>query len=458
MYKNRQKSQTLKILPWKEVRTRVSALNPTLAEEINRISEVDTFSVIHVKYPFGAPIIRNGLLYLNFDGDLLNYKNPNIPNEIRELLDYNWASIPFGLVLHNTFESHIDIPTHTIPLRLLQPGDTFALLSIFEEKGSSHLVVAAQSATAGCRSLITLPSIAHVQYCERLTKKFHLPEVICPKELTDQWPLLQELSEAKLFRSNWECEVLFFSKNFITAMTEQSRLKESLLTRIWKFTTFERNYAMYELVFSIFAETFLPLSIRNSVSVIGTIKHILQVALQQKPAYIPCTNETAGPVSGFMKAIIEVYRIRYYWPVFMQLANYDGTKPVYYSLQKHTFLHTMPKNNNSNNKTILELKEIKEVLELFKEKVLKQQLPISLKGTALYKMLKDVEFDYFHPHTDESGIINDIGLLAEDDKRFSKLILKFEDEKELGFPVKSIFFYGCIRIRPKSKKSSRSKY
>lgn len=441
-------STTLKILPWKEVRSKAISLNPSICGEIDNIEGVENFRVIVATYPFGAPIIRKGLFYLNIDGDFVNYKNSAIPHEIRDLLDYTWLGIPFGMVLHNTFESHVDIPSHTVPLRLLQAGNTFSLLTIFEEKGASYHIVGAQSATAGCRSLITLPSIAHLQYSARLSKKFHLPSVICPKELSDQWELFKTLSEAKSFRSQWECELMFFSKDFVFALEKEHKLRRVLLDYVWEGSAFNRNYQFYDLVFSIFTEDSLSLAIRNSAPVIETVKHILKVALRQAPAYTPCVSEMGGPVSGFMKAVIEVYRIRYYWPLFMQLGFYDGLKPIYYSLQKHTFLHSIPQKNASNNKTILELKEIKEIIGLFKQKVLEQQLPISLKGTALYKMLKDVEFDYFHPHADGDGIINNIGQLASEDKRFLKLTDKFASEKELDFPEKSIFFNGCIRVRP----------
>ena len=444
-------SGTVKILTWKDVRAKVLSLNPTIGSEMDSIKGVNDFRVIVATYPFGAPIIRKGLFYLNFDGDFVNYKNSAIPHEIRNLLEYTWLGIPFGMVMHNTFESHVDIPSHTIPLRLLQAGNTFSLLTIFEEKGASHHLVGAQSATAGCRSLITLPSIAHLQYSARLAKKFHLPTVICPKELPEQWELFKAISESKSFRSQWECELLFFSKDFIEALDHETALKEKLLSYAWSATSFQRNHALYDLVFSTFMEDSLPLSIRNASSVIGTVKHILKIAIKEAPAYTPCTTEIAGPVSGFMKSLIDIYRIRYYWPLFMQLGFYDDLKPIYYSLQKHTFLHSIPQKNASNNKTILELKEIKEIIDLFKEKVLEQQLPISLKGTALYKMFKDVEFDYFHPHTDENGIISDIGLLAHDDKRFLKLASKFTEVTDLDFPVKSIFFNGCIRIRPIDK-------
>lgn len=441
-------SKTVKILTWKEVKKKVLSLNPALGAEIDRVKGVDDFKVIVASYPFGAPIIRKGLFFLNLDGDFVSYKNSAIPHEIRNLLDYNWLGIPFGMVLHNTFESHVDIPSHTVPLYLLAAGRPFSLLTIFEKKGASHHIVGAQSATAGCRSLITLPSIAHAQYSERLTKKFHLPNTICPKELPEQWELFKNISESKSFRSAWECELLFFSKDFITALETERHLKEYLLDFAWNGIAFNRHQALYDLVFSTFVEDALPLSIRNSAPVIETAKHILKIALKQAPAYTPCVSEMAGPVSGLMKSLIEIYRIRYYWPLFMELGFFDDLKPVYYSLQKHTFLHTIPQKNATNNKTIIELKEIKEIIELFRQKVLDQELPISLKGTALYKMFKDVEFDYFHPHTNENGIISDIGQLALDDKRFLKLTDKFATEKQFDFPIKSIFFNGCIRVRP----------
>lgn len=441
-------SKSIQIQTWKDVKRKIISLNPTMGSEIDQIPGVDSFPVLKVQYPYGAPIIRKGLFYLNFDGDFINYKNSAIPHEIRELLNYTWLGIPFGVVTHNSFESHVDIPSHTIPQRLLTPGDAFSLMTIFEKQGSSHHMVGAQSATAGCRSLITLPSIAHYQYNERLSKRYHFDETVCPKDLAGQWELFKELSNAKSFRSNWHCELIFFSEAFVSALNQQTKLKEFLLSSAWNATSFMRHSALYDLVFSTFVEDCLPLSAKNSAPVIETVKHILKLALRQVPGYSPCTTEVAGPITGYTKALIDVYRIRYFWPIFMQVAPFDGNKPIYYSLQKHTFLHTIPQKNTSNNKTIRELIVIKNIIELFREKVLSHELPISLKSTALYKMLKDVEFDFYHPHADETGIINDIDSIAHDDKRFMKIVSKFPNEKNYVFPVKSIFFNGCIRVRP----------
>ena len=241
-------------------------------------------------------------------------------------------------------------------------------------------------------------------------------------------------------------------KDFVQGINDRTSLKEILLSYAWNASSFYRHNALYDLVFSTFVEDSLPLSAKNSAPVIETVKHILKLALKQVPGYAPCTSEVAAPVTGFTKAILDVYRIRYFWPLFMQLANFDGNKPIYYSLQKHTFLHTIPQKNASNNKTIQELVVIKEIIDLFREKVLSHQLPISLKSTALYKMLKEVEFDFYHPHAQEGhGISSDIASLALDDTRFNKVVSKFPNTKNYQFPVKSIFFNGCIRVRPVNK-------
>lgn len=446
-------SKTVEITTWKKVKQKIISLNPLIGSEMDKIPGVDGFKVIRVEYPFGAPIIRKGLFHLNIDGDYINYKNSAIPHEIRDLLNYNWLGIPFGMVTHNTFEAHIDVPSHVIPLRLLQAGNTFSLLTIFEHKGASHHIVGAQSATSGCRSLITLPSIGHQQYNERLAKRYHLEEPIVPKDLFQQWRLFNELANSRSFRSQWNSELIFFSHDFYESLDKQLGLKNNLLSYAWQANAFQRNYNMYELLFSSFVEECLSLSTRNSASVIETVKHLIKLALRQVPGFAPATTEIAGPVTGFTKALLDVYRIRFYLPIFMQLAPYDGNKPIYYSLHKHTFLHTIPQNGNSNNKTIKEMAAIKSIIEEFRNYVLGHKSPFSLKSTALYKMLKEVEFEFYHPHGKEAGLNHDIESIAKEDKRFMKLISKLPIEKDLKFPVKSIFFNGCIRVRPTHTKS-----
>lgn len=444
-------SETVTIKTWKEVKQKIISLNPSIGKEIDSIPGVDDFKIIQAQYPFGAPIERRGLFHLNFDGDIINYKNSAIPHEIRDLLDYDWLGMPFGIVTHNTFESHFDMPSHVIPFRLLQPGFTFSLLSIFDKKGATNNIVGAQSATAGCRSLITLPSIAHFQYNERLAKKFHLDEILCPKSLADQWRLFTSVANAKSFRSQWHTELVFFEKRFVEALETQHKLKADLLSYVWYATGYARHSDLYDLTFSSFTEDCLTLSTKNSDAVIETVKHVLKIGLKVACGFTPSTTEMAGPISGLTKALLDVYRIRFYLPLFMQIGNYDGNKPIYYSLQRHTFVHTIPQKSASNNKTIKELGEIKRIIDQYKDYILNHKSPFSLKSTALYKMLKDVEFDFFHPQGESEGLNPDIQSICDEDKRFMKLINKFPIDKDLKFPEKSIFFNGCIRLRPARK-------
>ncbi len=73
-----------------------------------------------------------------------------------------------------------------------------------------------------------------------------------------------------------------------------------------------------------------------------------------------------------------------------------------------------------------------------------------MKNSFLYKTLQQTEFDFFHPEgsNEESGIFNDIKKMINEDTRYIQNNAEFE-KKHLTFPEHTLFFNGCIRIRPK---------
>jgi hypothetical protein len=435
-----------KIKPWGAIKEAALALNPFIAREINSVCGVDEFPVIVARYSFGSQIVKNGHFHLQQQERYLPLDHPAISNEARELLDYYWRVIPFGMMLHNSVETHIELPTHIIPYRLYQPGCTFSLLSIFEREGYSHIIPESYSITAGSRSLITLPQIAHQQYHKRLSKRLHLQQVFNPRTFAEQWAFFKAISQSKQFQYPWHADIIFFSRYFIEAFNHHPTLKNTLLQSIWQGTAFMRNQTTYDLVWSTFIEGNLSLALKNSLAVMETVRYLLRVIMQANGAYAPSTNDIAGPIEGFSKALLDIYRIRFYLPIFMQPQHYDNTQPVYYSLQKPFFLHAIP-TKNTTSQTINIMKQIKSTFEAFKQQILQDQLPFSLKGTLLYHRLQETEVTFYHPKGGPE-LKEDIETIFADDPRFGKIQQQFCHYHHLNLPDSSMFFHGCIRVRP----------
>ncbi len=204
---------------------------------------------------------------------------------------------------------------------------------------------------------------------------------------------------------------------------------------------------MYDLIWSIFFEK-LSLVIKNAPFILETVKHLIKLSLGEAPGYVPVVGEDQFPSSELTDIFLNIYRIRYYHPAFMEI-GYFNREPVYYSMQKHTFFCNVPQKTNAS-RTIDELVTIKDLILSFKEHVLENKFPFSLENTILYKTLQEVEFDFYHPQGSASLSTDIQGMIAED-PRFSAQIQTMDYDKTLGFPHSSLFFNGCIRIRASKK-------
>jgi hypothetical protein len=441
---------TATVLSWKDVKQKVIELNPFIGNEMDQIPGVDDFKVLRVRYPYGMDIVKAGEFCINYDGQCAYFDSDKTPQNIRDMFDYFWMGIPFGMVTHNAFEAHIQLPSHIVPLRLLNPGKTFSLLTIFEDPSKVHYLQNSQNVMAGCRSLVMLPKISDKVYSERLTRKYGVHQHLNPKSLTNHWELFTELLASPQFECDWYCEVIFFSKEFVKAIEGMSEFKERLLKFIWQFTAFERNQFTYEMIWSLFEEANLDLATRNSIRVVETVKHIIRMCMSEyPPGFVPAIDNSAGPVSQLMETFDQVYRMRYFYPIMLQLASYNGKTPLYYSLNKPAFFHAIPE-KAAVTQGIADTLAIKQVFELFRQKVLHNKLPISLEGTALYEMLEKTEFDFYHTVADSDKLKTDATQLMAEDPRFMQAAKLINYDRDiLRTPEKAIFFNGCIRIRPK---------
>ncbi len=440
------KNNTLQVVTWKDIKNKIIHINPSIGRELDKIRGVNKFRVIVAKYPFADAILNKGKFRLNIDGENISYNSHLISDNIKELLDYHWRTLPFGMVTHNTIESHINHSTHIVPFMLLSPGKTFALLSLFDKSEYSNLISGLYSTTSGCRSLILLPKITHQQSNERLIKHFHIEKYISPQNLSEHWHLLKELSHSPQFHTHWYSEIVLFTTEFVDAIEKTPQVAYMLLHNVWDAMSFRRNEMTYDFIWSIFLQD-LPLSLKHDPLIIETVKHLILIAIKELPGYTPADSNLSGPISDFTHAFLDIYKLRFHLPIFMQLTHYNGDAPIYYTLQKHSFFHEIPEQAKSR-QTINDLIKIKMVLSQFRDYILKNKFEHSLEKTVLYKTMKETEFDFFHPKA-EDELISNIDLIPRDDKRFFKLPYKGHIKEGLGFPSSALFFHGCIRIRPK---------
>jgi hypothetical protein len=448
IHESHQFKNCIDTLTWKEVRDFTHRINPHLAAEFDKVIGIEQLPVLKVRYPFGATITDKGRFHLPINGRNIPWGSPDIPEKIRALLDYPWDTIPFGLVWSNSFESFIELPSHTVPLRLLTQGNMFSLFSIFE-KNNRFLIPGLQSATAGARSLFVLPQIAHKQYNRRLTRWFQIPDDKAnPKDYPHHWDLLKAIANSSRFRTPWHCELLLFTKPFMDRIEQYYRLKAFLLQNVWSGTSFIRSEAKYDMLWSVFTYQNLGASLRSPFA-LETAKHILKMIIKRVPGFAPARNDIAGPVSEFMNIFSNIYKIRYHLPIIMQPYTYDGVNPLYYSLHNYTLLQAFPE-EKTHGQLIRELEDIRKIILTFIEQMNENKLSADLSETTLFEMLNNTEIDFFHS-SGEGNIRKDVEDIPKEDDRFTEPLRGSMKRPDLEFPSSSSFFKGCIRVRPKQE-------
>lgn len=442
------KNSSVEVVCWGDIKASVKPLAPDLYEGIEAISGVDQFPLIRARYPYGATIAKRGKFYVPVNGCSIDFNHPSIAPGLKSLLNYPWKVGPFGMVTHNVCEAFVEMPTHLVPQTLYRAGDVFSLLSLFEEKGLANIVENAYSVSSGSRNLFTLPQIAHSEYNQRLAKHYGINIPLCPQSLSEQWHLFHEIANSEQCDRAWYCEVIYFSKHFIQAMGSCVSFRNTLASRGWGISAFQTYQMAYDAAWAVFVQEHCPLTIKNNVLVMQTINHLLKVCMGQTAAFVPTTGDDTAPTDALTDALLNHYRIRYYWPIFMHAAPCDFSLPMYHSLFKPSFLH--PLANKAIPNTLPDIIAVKAIMDRFIEYLLQDKLCFSLVGTTLHDRLSSLEFDYFHPKGTD-GVRQDIASLAKDDPRFMQVPRQINTKKTYGFPVHSDFFRGCIRIRPKQK-------
>jgi len=434
---------TLQVKKWKDVKNDIQEKNPAFFNLVEKRPQADELNLVCATYPYGAMVIDQGTFNVTLNNELMNFHDNRFPDEIKKLLDYNWVGIPFGIVSQGSMESHISHQHRAIPFRLLKPGKTFSLMTVFEPEKNSYLLRNIYSNSAGCRTMILLPKVTHNYSHDRLSRILRFKEKIIPKTLDEHWHLFKEIASSNAFKTDWKCELIFFSKDFLNNRSENIGFLNELKSNIWKATSFLRNKYCFDFLWSAFEDT-LDLSTKNHVFLIESVKQIIKVAIQEAPAMTPSCDNIPAPINDFSRVFLEDYKLRFHYPVFMNVEHFDGFNPVYYSLHKLTFQHVIP-SKHVPRKTVHEIFVLSELLEQFRDFLLKNYSGYDLKDSYLAQLFEKVSFDFYHPLAENSEkVSNNIEKLVQEDPRFFNLPTQNE---KLSFPYHSIFFHGCVRIK-----------
>ena len=307
--------------------------------------------------------------------------------------------------------------------------------------------------SAGARSILMLPKISKVKNYQRIQRK-HGIFIPPPSKMTDHWQLFKMLYQKELL-GEWNLQIVFFSKQWFENIETKpfEKLRTYLENQILQTLSFSTNLQFWNAYFSIIHNT---AGIRPSQYAYDTAKHLLLLSMGVLPGMAPIINDEAAPIQAIQQLFLEEYRLEDYLPTIMALSRFNPFKPsppVYYSLHYPNALELALK-PTEHSSTILELYEIKNLLQLYLRSLQSQDLNVS--HTVLSEIPKLVDFEFFHSDPKNYRDIQPSDLLLQKDPLFSTMSYDFESKKPRQLPHSAGYLRGCVKISHKDHSKNES--
>lgn len=422
---------------WEEARDEVQAINPGLARAIDAVDPDKRHPLVRARYRFGDLIVKNGEAFLPSPEGVVPTYDQLVQHALGDQLSY--SSIPLFLVLKNTCEVFIDLPSRAVPLNLLYPGSFLGLFesmdAIFKRTSSDKW-----SVSAGARNIFTLPKISEINGFNALKMRYGLSDDMRPESLMSHWRLFSAIAAHSNFQQPWYCDVLFFTKNWLINSSnvqtdfDWSHFKYFLFSNAWHQAQFAISKINMDAEWEQILESLVLRRLKPLSYLTDQIKHILLIASKRWPGFKPAdTLDQAAPVSGLQKVITEEYGLKKYYPTILHTSSLeqDINAPLYCSLLYPVLLEGFPA-DLSTSTLMSTLRQIKILLDTIE--------PV-LNNTRSGR--EKVNFDYFHVETDKYGEIKKSDQLPPFDKRLLENASLFP---ERTFCASSSFWKGAVCI------------
>jgi hypothetical protein len=160
--------------------------------------------------------------------------------------------------------------------------------------------------SAGCRSLFALPKISDTYSHQRLQKSLDI-EINAPKTLQEQWQLFVQIYRANFDKSSCNCEVLYFSKQWILDIKNNPKWHELhlyLLSEAWTKSSFWRNEVAFRLVYNNFLNQLSAKGIKTKPRILAVVKHLILIRLGLLPGFCSANMNYKHPLTYYRNLIL----------------------------------------------------------------------------------------------------------------------------------------------------------
>ncbi len=423
-----------KIVEWKEVAEKISQVRPEFAEVINEYN-LDSYPLIQARYPYGSHLIKDGDFKISDkNSNLVSFRKSGCHKEIESLLNYNWKSIPFGLVTKGTAESYWHSSRH-IPVGVLQLGANCALRTVLDTRFyyNFHKVY---NLSSGVKLIFLLASLKDKNKFKKLNKHYGF-RCIPPETPFHHWELFREIFNKE--NNNWHTEFTFFTKPWLDDIFsgKLNNLKLRMFEVVWKSLEFDRNLKNFDFVWDEFIKTVEKRGIKNKEYIYHLARHLVLIAIGHSFGFSPIDNDQNSPISLFKKVFCDVYKLTYE-PIFMSVKKLDWQKDedsIFSSLQIPTLYMSGITKRSTNVSSKDDLREIKYIIDLFYEGLLQKNSELFC-DTRFELMPRRIKFEYFHVEKDKLHNINERNGIKFDNINVSYNNINYSHP----------FFNGCVKI------------
>lgn len=430
------KPGSFKEVTWDEIRSTIKKITPDMYEAIEEISPDSSYKLYVAEYAYGAPIIDDkGIFHLQFDKEFIPITSSNMPNSVRNQLDYNFHRLPLGIVLDGSMQlSSKELDNCAYPKMVFTKGNVFATQAVIDLP-MRYQAIYYWRMRAGARSAYILPSISNREKFTKLRKYFNL-NIDIPYSQLDHWTLLQAIANSEEFEQNWKCKCLFFGKKFVEKLDTHPKLYTTISRMILKGTSHSRNQTVDRMWEEHAAR------IRNKLVdryILSMGQHIINASLGEHVSFkLASDDDGQGPFNELTKVIVDIYGLKKYAPIIMVPQMYEQNKDEYSYVSIQYPSNEYPRNRANKAKYLMaDFREIQYVIETF-IKTLPEEV---IREVPVYNF-SEYNYNFYTADKDSQGQFRPASTIFDEDPKF-KYWQGFTNNK---VDTRNSFLRACVRI------------
>lgn len=400
--------------------------------------KIDDVNIYFYKasYNFGDTIIHNKNTFLSLEnGNKISFNDKNLPIELVKDLSYDLDSEnPLGIILSKTSELYTNKNNLTCSSSLLRQNDIFGIPRALDKKNIDRSSVTNFNLNAGAKSLFMLSKISNRSAYAKIKQDLNI-DITTPISASDHWQTFVEI--ATKIKSDWQCEILFFSREFINAL----KLREWSSVALYLYQLHSNSYTVWHSIAGIWHKDIEFIHHKKRLAkynknLFDIVKYIFMLSANGELGYEPLLDDEQAPVSLLKKTYHDLYGLEN--PIIMGLVKFDyrniNQLPVYVSLNQGNMIS---ENISSSGKytNMSALSDLIYLNQSIRSAILDDKV---LMNNQLKELISHTKVSYYHNNSNIIHNIQDSLNIPLEDTRFCS--------NHDSFPIRSVFLNGCIKI------------